>query len=211
MVLVVAEGAGQELIAESMRSMNHEDASGNKLLLDVGLWLSQKIKVDSRYILFQKYYKFHYFPTLMDAMIWLTHNSLVFRVLSSNFWLKQHCIEESINDSAYFLMDLFCIVQDHFSCKGKMTINLKYIGKWSQQPSSIFFYASDMASAYGIWFAAIYLLQIQHTWYVLFQPMHQTMCTPLCWLTVLFMGQWQATLALLLDLLMAGMLIYPSM
>ncbi|XP_010915352.1 ATP-dependent 6-phosphofructokinase 3 isoform X1 [Elaeis guineensis] len=44
MVLVVAEGAGQELIAESMRSMDHEDASGNKLLLDVGLWLSQKIK-----------------------------------------------------------------------------------------------------------------------------------------------------------------------
>ncbi|KAG1335334.1 ATP-dependent 6-phosphofructokinase 3 [Cocos nucifera] len=44
MVLVVAEGAGQELIAESMRSMDHEDASGNKLLLDVGLWMSQKIK-----------------------------------------------------------------------------------------------------------------------------------------------------------------------
>ncbi|KAM0933611.1 putative 6-phosphofructokinase [Dioscorea sansibarensis] len=44
MVLVVAEGAGQELIAESLRSMNHQDASGNKLLLDVGLWLSQKIK-----------------------------------------------------------------------------------------------------------------------------------------------------------------------
>lgn len=45
MVLVVAEGAGQELIAESMRSVNHEDASGNKQLLDIGLWLSQKIKV----------------------------------------------------------------------------------------------------------------------------------------------------------------------
>lgn len=44
MVLVIAEGAGQELIAESMRFMDHEDASGNKLLLDVGLWLSQKIK-----------------------------------------------------------------------------------------------------------------------------------------------------------------------
>uniref|UniRef100_A0A1D1Y4G8 ATP-dependent 6-phosphofructokinase n=1 Tax=Anthurium amnicola TaxID=1678845 RepID=A0A1D1Y4G8_9ARAE len=44
MVLVVAEGAGQELIAESMRSMDKQDASGNKLLLDVGLWLSQKIK-----------------------------------------------------------------------------------------------------------------------------------------------------------------------
>ncbi|XP_073110785.1 ATP-dependent 6-phosphofructokinase 3 isoform X2 [Elaeis guineensis] len=47
MVLVVAEGAGQELIAESMRSMDHEDASGNKLLLDVGLWLSQKIKAST--------------------------------------------------------------------------------------------------------------------------------------------------------------------
>ncbi|XP_072980073.1 ATP-dependent 6-phosphofructokinase 6-like [Typha angustifolia] len=44
MVIVVAEGAGQDLIAESMRSMGHQDASGNKLLLDVGLWLSQKIK-----------------------------------------------------------------------------------------------------------------------------------------------------------------------
>ncbi|RWW68385.1 hypothetical protein BHE74_00024144 [Ensete ventricosum] len=47
MVIVVAEGAGQELIADSIRSMGHEDASGNKLLLDVGLWLSQKIKVRS--------------------------------------------------------------------------------------------------------------------------------------------------------------------
>ncbi|URD94631.1 Phosphofructokinase [Musa troglodytarum] len=44
MVIVVAEGAGQDLIAESMKSMDHEDASGNKLLLDVGLWLSQGIK-----------------------------------------------------------------------------------------------------------------------------------------------------------------------
>ncbi|WOL09299.1 ATP-dependent 6-phosphofructokinase 3 isoform X1 [Canna indica] len=44
MVIVVAEGAGQDLIAESMRSATHQDASGNKLLLDIGLWLSQKIK-----------------------------------------------------------------------------------------------------------------------------------------------------------------------
>lgn len=46
MVIVLAEGAGQELMAESMRSMDQEDASGNKLLHDVGLWISQKIKVD---------------------------------------------------------------------------------------------------------------------------------------------------------------------
>ncbi|PKA63667.1 6-phosphofructokinase 3 [Apostasia shenzhenica] len=44
MVLVVAEGAGQELISESMRSKDHKDASGNKQLLDIGLWLSEKIK-----------------------------------------------------------------------------------------------------------------------------------------------------------------------
>ncbi|GJN32167.1 hypothetical protein PR202_gb20649 [Eleusine coracana subsp. coracana] len=45
MVIVVAEGAGQDLIAESMNFVDTKDASGNKLLLDVGLWLSQKIKV----------------------------------------------------------------------------------------------------------------------------------------------------------------------
>jgi 6-phosphofructokinase 1 len=45
MVIVVAEGAGQDLIAQDMLSMAVHDASGNKLLLDVGLWLSQKIKV----------------------------------------------------------------------------------------------------------------------------------------------------------------------
>ncbi|KAG6477486.1 hypothetical protein ZIOFF_066753 [Zingiber officinale] len=44
MVIVVAEGAGQELVAESIQPTGHEDASGNKLLLDIGLWLSQKIK-----------------------------------------------------------------------------------------------------------------------------------------------------------------------
>ncbi|KAI5054221.1 hypothetical protein GOP47_0030886, partial [Adiantum capillus-veneris] len=41
MVIVTAEGAGQELIETSTRAC---DASGNKLLQDVGLWLSQKLK-----------------------------------------------------------------------------------------------------------------------------------------------------------------------
>lgn len=45
MVIVVAEGAGQELLAaESLSSSTAQDASGNKLLQDVGLWLSDKIK-----------------------------------------------------------------------------------------------------------------------------------------------------------------------
>ncbi|KAK4770382.1 hypothetical protein SAY87_030914 [Trapa incisa] len=44
MVIVIAEGAGQELVSESLQSTNQQDASGNKLLEDVGLWISQKIK-----------------------------------------------------------------------------------------------------------------------------------------------------------------------
>lgn len=46
MVIVIAEGAGQDLLAESNeQSTTLKDASGNKLLQDVGLWISQRIKV----------------------------------------------------------------------------------------------------------------------------------------------------------------------
>ncbi|KAF5935141.1 hypothetical protein HYC85_026270 [Camellia sinensis] len=44
MVIVIAEGAGQELLSESLRSSHQQDASGNKLHQDVGLWISQSIK-----------------------------------------------------------------------------------------------------------------------------------------------------------------------
>ena len=44
MVIVIAEGAGQELLSGSCGS-DKQDASGNKLLQDIGLWLSQRIKV----------------------------------------------------------------------------------------------------------------------------------------------------------------------
>ncbi|XP_022153589.1 ATP-dependent 6-phosphofructokinase 6-like isoform X2 [Momordica charantia] len=44
MVIVIAEGAGQELISKSMHNMDNQDASGNKLHQDVGLWISQRIK-----------------------------------------------------------------------------------------------------------------------------------------------------------------------
>lgn len=43
MVIVIAEGAGQELLSESLES-KMQDASGNKLLHDLGLWISQRIK-----------------------------------------------------------------------------------------------------------------------------------------------------------------------
>lgn len=45
MVIVLAEGAGQEYVAQSFHASAEKDASGNRLLLDVGLWLTQKIKV----------------------------------------------------------------------------------------------------------------------------------------------------------------------
>jgi 6-phosphofructokinase 1 len=38
MVIVIAEGAGQELLSESNQSAKKQDASGNRLLQDVGLW-----------------------------------------------------------------------------------------------------------------------------------------------------------------------------
>ncbi|XP_037474293.1 ATP-dependent 6-phosphofructokinase 3-like [Triticum dicoccoides] len=44
MVIVVAEGAGQDIIAKSIPTSDQQDASGNKLLLDIGLWLTHKIK-----------------------------------------------------------------------------------------------------------------------------------------------------------------------
>ncbi|KAF6153944.1 hypothetical protein GIB67_023721 [Kingdonia uniflora] len=44
MVIVLAEGAGQEHMAERMDDVGMKDALGNKLLLDVGLWISQEIK-----------------------------------------------------------------------------------------------------------------------------------------------------------------------
>eukprot|EP00897_Mesotaenium_endlicherianum_P010169 jgi/Mesen1/9180/ME000591S08504 len=45
MVIILAEGAGQELIAQGLdRSQLSKDASGNPLLLDVGLWMSQQLR-----------------------------------------------------------------------------------------------------------------------------------------------------------------------
>jgi hypothetical protein len=44
-VIVLAEGAGQEYVAQDLQQVDEKDASGNRLLLDVGLWLSHKIKV----------------------------------------------------------------------------------------------------------------------------------------------------------------------
>ncbi|KAJ0764624.1 putative 6-phosphofructokinase [Helianthus annuus] len=43
-VIVLAEGAGQEYVSQSVNAAEEKDASGNKLLLDVGLWLTQQIK-----------------------------------------------------------------------------------------------------------------------------------------------------------------------
>ncbi|XP_022153587.1 ATP-dependent 6-phosphofructokinase 3-like [Momordica charantia] len=44
MVIVIAEGAGQELVSKSTQKADQLDASGNKLHQDVGSWISQQIK-----------------------------------------------------------------------------------------------------------------------------------------------------------------------
>ncbi|KAL0415159.1 UNVERIFIED_CONTAM: ATP-dependent 6-phosphofructokinase [Sesamum latifolium] len=44
MVIVIAEGAGQELLAENMHNMDQQDPSATKLLQDIGLWITEKIK-----------------------------------------------------------------------------------------------------------------------------------------------------------------------
>lgn len=43
-LIVLAEGAGQEYIAKTIQAGNTTDASGNRLLLDVGLWMTEKVK-----------------------------------------------------------------------------------------------------------------------------------------------------------------------
>ncbi|TYK08817.1 ATP-dependent 6-phosphofructokinase 7-like [Cucumis melo var. makuwa] len=43
MVIIIAKGVGQELLSGSFGS-DKQNASGNKLLQDIGLWLSQRIK-----------------------------------------------------------------------------------------------------------------------------------------------------------------------
>ncbi|CAH9099176.1 unnamed protein product [Cuscuta epithymum] len=43
-VIVLAEGAGQDYVAQSMHAVDERDASGNRLLLDSGLWLTHKTK-----------------------------------------------------------------------------------------------------------------------------------------------------------------------
>jgi hypothetical protein len=57
---VLAEGTGQEYVAQNMHAVDEGDASGNRLLLDVGLWLTQKVKVGSKSC-HLSYLKFFYF------------------------------------------------------------------------------------------------------------------------------------------------------
>nr|GEW25723.1 ATP-dependent 6-phosphofructokinase 4, chloroplastic [Tanacetum cinerariifolium] len=50
-VIVLAEGAGQEYVSESANAYVEKDASENKLLLDIGLWLTQKMMPNTHHIL----------------------------------------------------------------------------------------------------------------------------------------------------------------
>ena len=120
MVIVIAEGAGQELLSGSLDS-DKLDASGNKLLQDVGLWISQKIKVGLQcalFLLVRSVVRSDYYSmSLYDSIIYSIKVLLLLRL--------DHTV---LRISFFFL-------QDHFSKEHKMTINLKYIGKFESSIS----------------------------------------------------------------------------
>jgi len=79
MVIVIAEGAGQELVSESVQSMSKQDASGNKLFQDVGLWISQKIRVGLLFIIL-----FAFFSSFCISLLISLLN------LNSNLFISLH-------------------------------------------------------------------------------------------------------------------------
>ena len=92
MVIVVAEGAGQDLIAKSIAKSDQQDASGNKLLLDIGLWLTHKIKVHNQDLSYRQfsilYLVFHCLRDYNTAICFflkvqlITHVSIPCRITS---------------------------------------------------------------------------------------------------------------------------------
>lgn len=67
MVIVVAEGAGQEFLSENIRTIDKQDASGNKQLQDIGFWISQKIKVE---MLLEQFTGFASYKYLNHLSVW---------------------------------------------------------------------------------------------------------------------------------------------
>lgn len=86
MVIVMAEGAGQELLAESLQAKNELDPSGNKLLQDVGFWISQKIKVRMTFMI-----------SYLD-IFWLAVSGFGFKFQSLVFLYSNHV---SMNNEYY--------------------------------------------------------------------------------------------------------------
>ncbi|KAK7342497.1 hypothetical protein VNO80_25452 [Phaseolus coccineus] len=70
------EGPGQELISESIQSLRKQDASGNKLLQDVGLWISQKIKILVWLSMFETKFSVH-FMNLKCCPLFLVFNFMI--------------------------------------------------------------------------------------------------------------------------------------
>lgn len=75
MIIVIAEGAGQDYIAQAMQAADERDASGNRLLLDVGPWLSQKVKVGAKshhlsYLMFFVSRSVYLLPALFHELVY---------------------------------------------------------------------------------------------------------------------------------------------
>ncbi|KAG8487902.1 hypothetical protein CXB51_018614 [Gossypium anomalum] len=112
-VIVVAEGAGQEYLAQSMQGIDEKDASGNRLLLDVGLWLTQNIKVGCIISLIS-------FRFLIQYIM----------VSQSQQYLKEETkafISPSLKQPFPRRFFIETSIEDHFTKERKMAINMKYI------------------------------------------------------------------------------------
>ncbi|GAU14278.1 hypothetical protein TSUD_308380 [Trifolium subterraneum] len=133
MVIVIAEGAGQDLLTESMQDEDQKDASGNKLLQDVGLWISHKIKTgihrlkivdqnstcaraEKTCLHYLQYFGIEIFDIYVPGWYTFIETTSVLFVTAA-----------SGGQTSFFVIYSFFIPADHFAKENKMAIVLKYI------------------------------------------------------------------------------------
>jgi 6-phosphofructokinase 1 len=97
MVIVIAEGAGQDLVAESIEQ---QDASGNKLLKDVGLWMSLKIKVN-----YCQRDSVPYFHLKDKIFMWVYYSCFLLWLLLQEYFAKHNVMDITLKyiDPTYMI------------------------------------------------------------------------------------------------------------
>jgi 6-phosphofructokinase 1 len=99
MVIVIAEGAGQDLVAESIEQ---QDASGNKLLKDVGLWMSLKIKVN-----YCQRDSVPYFHLKDKIFMWVYYSCFLLWLLLQEYFAKHNVMDITLKYIGTFVLPKF--------------------------------------------------------------------------------------------------------